>query len=61
MRRKAGLLTHVGSWLNVTPSQALGLSLSSQEFKMVFSYRMGEVVYDEGSECVSWQDTGITS
>ena len=51
------LLPHSGSWLNVTPSQALGLSLSSQEFKMVLSYRMGVAVYDKGSECVSCSKT----
>ena len=38
-------LRHAGDWLNVVPSNALGLQLKSREFRIATLYRLGMPVF----------------
>ena len=44
-------LPHSGDWLNVMPSPALGLHLTSAEFAISVRYRLGAAVYTTAGEC----------
>ena len=52
-RLKSLTLPHAGDWLNVVPSNALGLHLRPQEFVMVARYRLGLSLYTQEGPCPS--------
>ena len=44
-------LPHAGDWLNVVPSQTLGLSLQNQEFRLCLDYWLGLKMSNAGTIC----------
>ena len=44
-------IPHAGDWLNVVPSQALGLHLQDWEFRVSLQYWLGLQIADEGTPC----------
>ena len=44
-------LPHAGDWLNVVPSQTLGLNLQNQEFRLCLDYWLGLKMSNAGTIC----------
>ena len=53
-------LAHAGDWLNVVPSDPLGLHIHDQEFRCSLRYWLGVPLYGstyQCTECGLWADT----
>ena len=46
-------LLKAGDWLNVVPSQVLGLQLRGQEFRIAVLYRLGAPVFSSEGPCLA--------
>ena len=61
IRSKALVLSsaipHAGDWLKVIPSQALGLHIQDQEFRLRLKYWLGLQMVRDGSKCPVCQAT----
>ena len=56
IREKARLhflsLPQSGAWLSAAPIPAMGLHLSSNEFRVALNYRLGEKLYENERKCL---------
>ena len=50
-RLRSLTLPHAGDFLEVTPSQSLGLAMHPQDFRFAVQYRLGLPVYNTDSAC----------